>query len=45
MRLFATVIPEQDGRTVHVLLLELGTGKGLQYPCETGDREDNVVGD
>ncbi|KAK0462921.1 uncharacterized protein EV420DRAFT_1144992 [Desarmillaria tabescens] len=42
--LYATAIPEQDGRTVYVLLLELVAGKGLHYLCETGGvEEDNLL--
>ncbi|KAK0453853.1 hypothetical protein EV421DRAFT_2030744 [Armillaria borealis] len=41
--LYATAIPEQDGRTVYVLLLELITGKGLQYLSEGGDGEEIVA--
>ncbi|PBK87280.1 hypothetical protein ARMGADRAFT_1034852 [Armillaria gallica] len=42
--LYATAIPQQDGRTAYVLLSELVAGKGLQYLCETGD-EDGDTGD
>ncbi|KAK0194727.1 hypothetical protein F5146DRAFT_1037259 [Armillaria mellea] len=38
--LYATTIPEQDGRTVYVLLLEFVTGKDLRYLSEDGDGED-----
>ncbi len=43
--LYATAIPQQNGRTVYVLLLELVAGKGLQYLCETGDEDGDVLGD
>ncbi|KAK0236574.1 hypothetical protein EDD85DRAFT_937065 [Armillaria nabsnona] len=41
--LYATVIPEQDGRTVYVLLLELVAGKDLRYLCEDVKREEIVA--
>ncbi len=37
--LYVTVICEQDGRTVYVLLLELVTGKELRYLSEDVERE------
>ncbi len=43
LSLYATVIPEQDGWTVYVLLSELVTGKGLQCICKAGDVEDEVL--
>ncbi|KAK0421773.1 hypothetical protein EV421DRAFT_1831717 [Armillaria borealis] len=41
--LYATVIPEQDGRTIYVLLLELVAGKDLRYLCEDVEREAIVA--
>ncbi|PBK70405.1 hypothetical protein ARMSODRAFT_110945 [Armillaria solidipes] len=43
--LYATALPEQEGRTVHVLLLEHVTGKDLRYLCEKGDDMDEIVAD
>ncbi len=43
--LYATALPEQEGRIVHVLLLEHVTGKDLRYLCEKGDDMDEIVAD
>ncbi|SJL08695.1 uncharacterized protein ARMOST_12064 [Armillaria ostoyae] len=43
--LYATVIPEQDGRTVYVLLLELVAGNRPQYLCKAEDVEDKDLAD
>ncbi|SJL08683.1 uncharacterized protein ARMOST_12052 [Armillaria ostoyae] len=43
--LYATALPEQEGRTVYVLLLEHVTGKDLRYLCEKGDDMDEIVAD
>ncbi len=43
--LYAMALPEQEGRTVYVLLLEDVTGKDLRYLCEKGDDMDEIVAD
>ncbi|PBK70402.1 hypothetical protein ARMSODRAFT_110927 [Armillaria solidipes] len=40
--LYATALPEQEGRTVYV---EHVTGKDLRYLCEKGDDMDEIVAD
>ncbi|KAK0189944.1 hypothetical protein F5146DRAFT_645827 [Armillaria mellea] len=42
---YATALPEQEDRTVYVLLLEYVTGKDLRYPCEKADEREKIVAD
>ncbi|KAK0462919.1 uncharacterized protein EV420DRAFT_1761270 [Desarmillaria tabescens] len=42
---YATTLPEQEGRTVYVLLLKYVTGKDLRYLCEMGDKREKIVAD
>ncbi len=45
LSIYATVTPQQDVRTVYLLVLEVLVGKGLQNLFEMGDRDDSVLAD
>lgn len=40
-----TGLPEQEGRTVYVSILEHVTGKDLRYLCEKADEREKIVAD
>ncbi|PBK87305.1 hypothetical protein ARMGADRAFT_1016793 [Armillaria gallica] len=43
--LYATAFPQQEGRTVYVLLLEHITGKDLRHLCKEADEREKIVAD